>query len=436
MSQSPKHLELIVPNYDQSGSVPGSPLTYFRMGADFQGDDPDPPEAARGNELLAGMQFKDDHRAPTRPGKTYVKETGAELVSGGVDYRSDLTAEVLALESQGATHTRGGWRDHTDGNRISTTRGDCVEVVRGNYKLVVLGRVADHWESANNPNVGRSWLESSGGHNHASTSTPGEVQTISWTENEDGTWRVKEQTDKGNVLSFVIGRSEEHYFGPSIISTVGCGAPGVPEKRPIRGDGAADPHAPQLPDIESETYACSITNVDTVDLHTSTTVADTIVDKTHISTSKTSVETSADLHESTTYVGALDESLLADVITETNDFGLRRFNTLGGVEVGLSFVGFHHHRRASTALDFTLAGATIDLSVAASASLSIGAFTSAEIGVKNGFGATLVKLGFTLVKLEAALVKNEIFLMRDGLTASEIAPRVTEQRLFLSEIVN
>jgi len=32
------------------------------------------------------------------------------------------------------------WRDHTDGNRITTTGGDKVEVIGGNYFLVVRGR--------------------------------------------------------------------------------------------------------------------------------------------------------------------------------------------------------------------------------------------------------------------------------------------------------
>jgi hypothetical protein len=36
--------------------------------------------------------------------------------------------------------TKGGWWDHSDGNRVSTTLGDKVEVIQGNYKLVVLGR--------------------------------------------------------------------------------------------------------------------------------------------------------------------------------------------------------------------------------------------------------------------------------------------------------
>jgi hypothetical protein len=36
--------------------------------------------------------------------------------------------------------TKGGWWDHSDGNHISTTMGDKLEVVQGNYKLVILGR--------------------------------------------------------------------------------------------------------------------------------------------------------------------------------------------------------------------------------------------------------------------------------------------------------
>ncbi len=50
-------------------------------------------------------------------------------------------ASTLAEESTRAVlHGKGGWRDHTDGNRITTTRGDKVEVIRGNYKMVMLGR--------------------------------------------------------------------------------------------------------------------------------------------------------------------------------------------------------------------------------------------------------------------------------------------------------
>jgi hypothetical protein len=50
-----------------------------------------------------------------------------------------LATDYRTIESN-QLHTKGGWRDHTDGNRITTTRGDKVEVIRGNYKLIVVGR--------------------------------------------------------------------------------------------------------------------------------------------------------------------------------------------------------------------------------------------------------------------------------------------------------
>lgn len=43
-------------------------------------------------------------------------------------------------EESARLYSRGGWRDHSDGNRITTTYGDKVEVIRGNYKMIVMGR--------------------------------------------------------------------------------------------------------------------------------------------------------------------------------------------------------------------------------------------------------------------------------------------------------
>src|SRR5690606_32659996 len=73
------------------------------------------------------------HRAPANPGH------GLE------------SPERLAESAK--LHARGGWRDHSDGNRITTTYGDKVEVIRGNYKMVILGRQDDPgeamgWEAA------------------------------------------------------------------------------------------------------------------------------------------------------------------------------------------------------------------------------------------------------------------------------------------------
>ena len=71
-------------------------------------------------------------------------------------------------------YTRGGWRDHSDGNRISTTYGDKVEVIRGNYKMIVMGRQDD-------PTQAMGW-EASGNHimDYASGTMPGAGYWLEW----------------------------------------------------------------------------------------------------------------------------------------------------------------------------------------------------------------------------------------------------------------
>jgi hypothetical protein len=111
--------------------------SYLRLGAAS-------PRAGQwdptlGEDLAALVQgFADDARDrsglgplghPVAPAETLDPRSPA--ASSTLDRRR---AESLVL------HSKGGWRDHTDGNRITTTRGDKVEVIRGNYKLVVLGR--------------------------------------------------------------------------------------------------------------------------------------------------------------------------------------------------------------------------------------------------------------------------------------------------------
>src|SRR5262249_466463 len=86
--------------------------------------------------------FADDMRdrsdtSATPPAPPETTSTGASLAP-----TTARTAESAQL------HLKGGWRDHSDGNRITTTRGDKVEVIRGNYKLLVLGRQDDPGNAA------------------------------------------------------------------------------------------------------------------------------------------------------------------------------------------------------------------------------------------------------------------------------------------------
>jgi len=115
--------------------------------------------------------------------------------------------------------SRGGWRDHTDGNRISTTRGDRVDFVYGNYKRYIFGRLTD--TALSNDAFSISNWESSGGHNHDSTSTPGEVESIEWTTTYGGTWTVKDVTGQCNKIERFHGRQQEKFNGATITSTIG-----------------------------------------------------------------------------------------------------------------------------------------------------------------------------------------------------------------------
>jgi len=198
------HFQLVVPNYDNSGSADNPPLTYVRLGQAWQAKET-LAVANRADSLLSGhLDFKDDTRT-TKPAKVYRRDDG---VTETTSDPATLTAELL---------TRGGVREHTDGDRISTTRGDYVGVVFGNYKLVIMGRV----ERAN-AGLPSTW-ESSGGHNHDSTNTPGDVESISWSAgHEDGTWEVVEETLKGEQWSYYKGRKESTFYGPTKSETIGA----------------------------------------------------------------------------------------------------------------------------------------------------------------------------------------------------------------------
>ncbi len=234
------HLQLIVPDYEALTDADKAPMSYLRLGASVRDDNTDLGTAQnRGDVLLTDLRFKDDWRNPVFPGKPYSRDDAKGPVAKGTADRVTLSEELM---------TRGGWREHTDGNRISTTRGDCIEVVGGNYKLIVLGRVANDWNAAGlgdagnglrNTNVGRTRQEtSSGGHYNESTSTPGEVISITWDAcEEDGTWKTIEQTDHGDTKAIFKGYQQEHMFGPKVISKIGVGTSSVDIETDFCGKG-------------------------------------------------------------------------------------------------------------------------------------------------------------------------------------------------------
>lgn len=258
-----RHLLFFVPNYDGSGSSStGSPLSYIKLGSAKEHEDLD-TEAKRGDDLLsdAGLssdshsaffiddgrgqdcsEKTDDHSAFSghthydsahddeeclklhvdEPETTYYRSTAKGTFTSD-DSKTELSAELLGNDSheegEEATDPRGGWRDHTDGNRITTVRGDRVDVVVGNYKRVVFGRVSgDH--------VGASSYEVSGGHIFDRTST-GTIETYAIEHVEekdvDGNtyWKIVERAHHATSVERWSGTLEEHHNGPVRILTIG-----------------------------------------------------------------------------------------------------------------------------------------------------------------------------------------------------------------------
>jgi hypothetical protein len=157
-----KHMLLMVPdfyNVAEAGTSPNllvgtQPMnSYLRLGmADSRAGDA--AQIALGEDLAAYVEgFTDDRRdrgdvnslvpgalAPDSPTNA---ETPAPANTQYLPPTTTGTNDPFPVAESARLHQKGGWRDHSDGNRITTTRGDKIEVIRGNYKLLVLGRTDD-----------------------------------------------------------------------------------------------------------------------------------------------------------------------------------------------------------------------------------------------------------------------------------------------------
>jgi Abnormal spindle-like microcephaly-assoc'd, ASPM-SPD-2-Hydin len=218
--------------------------------------------------------------------------------------------------------TKGGWWDHSDGNHISTTMGDKVEVVQGNYKLVVLGRqpaptappitnivdlqgciqantgllgALSTWydNGADLTNVGtitsnltnssgvratdvaqkfayqvQVWLmtqnsfitDLSGGHFQEQYPSPTPcIKTIEYSQDNKGEWTLYQDNTQGNLITRYKGRTVDLFQGSSRETYVGTSSNTVLYASGNEtGTTAGD--LPLDPTITSKTWAQSVYN--------------------------------------------------------------------------------------------------------------------------------------------------------------------------------
>jgi len=286
---SGKYILIEAPNFNNASSETEAMSSYLRLGVVKDpaiAANPGAPKGS-GEDLAARItSFIDDTR---------VREGCPDYLSPAV-----RQAETARL------HTKGGWRDHSDGNRVTTTRGDKVEVIKGNYRMVVLGRQEDE----------AGW-DVSGGHVAESGITFDGASSIEYTTVDyGGTWVVVENTVKGHVHTAYHGKVFDYYCGEIVESITGSETPDGTQPNPVVTEktwaesissytGSA---AFVIPSITSETWAeimvdkttaTSMTSESTIMTMTSTTTAQTITDTT-TATAITSTTTAATITDVTT----------------------------------------------------------------------------------------------------------------------------------------
>ncbi len=298
-----KHLLLEVPDHaSQSGDETRTMTTFLRMGT-FDADAP-------GMALIEeAEQFIDDTR-----------DRGNNVAGFPAGSPGHPLTTAARKQETARLRTRGGWQDHSDGNRISTTMGDKVEIVRGNYKLLVLGRQDDQGKAA-------GW-DVSGGKIEDGDVYPPSYTEWKWVQTWGGTWKLTQMVEKTDVHEITHGDLKEEFYGDHIESIIGAEVPTSAVEH------AVEQSKKNQPDIIERTWAKSITSftgsaIAPVPAITETTFAGAITSTT---TATTTVET-------TTVATATEVVNVISSSSVTNVGVMQESKTLGGTATIVDIVG-------------------------------------------------------------------------------------------------
>jgi hypothetical protein len=311
--------------------------------------------------------------------------------------------------------TKGGWRDHSDGNRISTTYGDKLEVIRGNYKLVVMGRQDDPGNSQ-----GHEWC---GNHvqDWGQATMPGASVTLEWIQSGNlppaggvdlgdgeryvgGSWLLINSTERVYQYSRNAGNFRTQQWGVKLESYTGSENPADVATKPEDGykghptkaedmayhvhentSELADKLQPSSvglprgnPHIIEKTWARRIDSyTGTSNWHIPKVYEETWVDdlesketlgtvnETSKVTTKTSTETIDNLTETSTVTAKHESNSTVATLIETSRIGAQVSTTFAATIVDTTFVGATNSATiAGAAGDVTIAGAIGEVTLA------------------------------------------------------------------------
>jgi hypothetical protein len=342
--------------------------------------------------------------------------------------------KASTLRIGGAARDGFGWRDHTDGNRISTTRGDKIEVVGGRYQTIVLGRGQGQagWE-AREGQVGQSGITVRGKSNLPS-------HTRSLERGPRGELRVIDTSVKGEAESTYYGDTIDRQYGGRSQSLTGSEARALVSYADDAGSHSVTTENPRILEktwaekIESYTGSekrriPAITDETWVEITTSATHATSITETTEVTgesksttTAKTitAETTAASMRDTTTVKGGTitGTTTAAKIVSKTyadtedtiegNTSSHQTGNTdatVDGIEttVNLGMV----NEVVLGAMTDTTVGATVSVDVGASLDLGMSYETQICLGAKleSSFGVML-EMGSS--KISLSLDKSKV----------------------------
>ncbi|APR75975.1 Putative cell-wall-anchored protein SasA (LPXTG motif) [Minicystis rosea] len=333
------------------------------------------------------------------------------------DFAAGMSSYLRIGKTADDDHT---WRDHTDGNRITTTGGDKIEIIRGDYELVVHGR-QEH-ESGMTAKTGKVLQNS--------ITYKGRVKVM------DG--MLFEETDKGMVDSTYHGDNVDEYYGNAVVSQTGSESPGeefrdnpelVLEKTWAKKiESYTGSSALRIPLIHDETWvdiktsktdAKSTSDETTVEGETkSTTTAKTITSVTTADETKDTTEVTGNM-ESTTEAAKTISTTHAD--TDDTTYGNSHAYTKGdsvtvvdGVENTVN-LGIVNEVVLGMMNDATI-GAETGVSIGGSLHVNIGLEASVTVGASVDVTLAEIELKPSDIKLhldntKAALFRKSVALL-------------------------
>ncbi|EYF03139.1 hypothetical protein [Chondromyces apiculatus] len=308
------------------------------------------------------------------------------------------------------------WRDSTDGNRISTTTGDKVEVIEGDYKLIILGR-QEHQSgvSAEKGKAAQSGI------------------TYRGTVKKDGD-RLIEETEKGDVLSTFLGDVVDEYYGSAVTSQTGSESPGVDKENPhviektwaTRIESYTGSAALRVPLISQETWAVDmVSKTDVLSTTTETTVEGESRSSTKAGTITSSTEAEATT-DVTTVTGTI-ESVTSMGKTISTTYGDSDDTTYGDTS------SYHEGNSMVTVMGIettvnigmvneSVIGMMNDATIGATAEVTVGGTLNVQVGLEASvtLGAE-VNLTLAEVTLEPAKIKMQLDKLRTALFRKNVA---------------